>query len=134
MKLLIISDEESRFINVSDDWVYYTNGDNNTFSNGDARLYKIRTDGTQRTAIGEEKGDLLNVVGDMIYFRDYGDSTNLYCIYKIRTDGTEKVKLTQGGVRDFYLIGDWIFFEDFDDGFCKIRTDGTERQSALSRQ
>ena len=77
-----ISDEPGLFLNVVDGWIFYNN-------ESDAwKLYKIRTDGTERTLLSDDDSQSINVVGDWIY---YGcESDDGYYIYKIRTDGTER--------------------------------------------
>jgi len=76
----MICDDTAEFINVSGDWIYYSNvSDAN-------KLYKIKTDGTGKIKINDDDAMFINVVGDWIY---YGIGTSDDTI-KVKTDGTER--------------------------------------------
>ncbi|MPN37187.1 hypothetical protein SDC9_184703 [bioreactor metagenome] len=100
------------------EWVYYVNE-----SDG-SRIYKMRTDGTEKTPLNDEESGYMNVAGDWIYFTNESDGGK---IYKIRTDGTERTIL--GGDKCSYInVADgWIFYANQSDGgkLYKIGIDGT---------
>jgi putative cell wall-binding protein len=75
-----ISDDIAEYINVSGDWVYYSNlSDNN-------KLYKIKIDGTGKTKINDDDAMYINIAGEWIYY-----ATNLEDdTVKVKIDGTER--------------------------------------------
>ena len=72
-----LNDDISFHLNVSGDWVYYSNDSDN------GNLYKIRTDGSERTKLNESNSVAINIVDDWIYFVSNDDN----CFYRIRADG-----------------------------------------------
>jgi hypothetical protein len=106
---------------MQDGWIYYTsNTDNNS-------LYKIRTDGTERTKLNSERSLQINVVGDWVYYADdnIDDSgRNNGSVHKIRTDGTQRTWLFDGRTSFMTVTSDWIYYAT-DNGLYRIRTDGT---------
>lgn len=73
-----ISYDTAEFINVSGDWIYFSN-----ISNGD-KLYKMKTDGTGKTKISDDDVMFINVSGDWLYYGTYSGEDTI----KIKTDGT----------------------------------------------
>ena len=61
------------------DWIYYVNWDDNYC------LYKIRTDGSNKTKVNNDSTGHFRIVGDWIYYEHRDDD---WCLYRIRTDGT----------------------------------------------
>ncbi|GHV17971.1 hypothetical protein FACS18949_06970 [Clostridia bacterium] len=107
----LISIDDADFLNVIGDWVYYCN------KSDDGAIYKIRTDGTERTKISDEKCKILLVVDDYCYYGAeietvVGDSYYYSLgLCKIRTDGTDKTVLFMDGeVYWFALDGAYIYF------------------------
>ncbi len=104
-----------------DDWIFYPN------SSDESKLYKIRTDGTERTKLNEDKSWYLNVLGEWIYYSNNSDGGKLY---KIRTDGSKRTKLNEDRSESLNVFDEWIYYLNFinDVGtLYKIRTDGSER-------
>jgi len=106
-------------INVKDGWVYYL------FSNC---IYKIKTDGTEKTLLLKENGsiDKLIVIGDWIYFRylpNNNDSRGY--IIKIKNDGTEMTKISNITTQTLYYDNGW-FYTDLNVELTKIKIDGSE--------
>ena len=117
----------SPYINVVGDWVYY-NGRYSESHNGHA-LYKIRTDGTEKTVLDDTQVANIFVVGDWIYYGSYAHGYSRP--YKIRTDGTKKRMIlgySQVTKPISTVIGDWIYFYDMANNWriYKMRTNGTE--------
>lgn len=101
------------------DWVYFLD----EVYNG--KIFKMRTDGSDITAVGDDISECLNVVGDWIYYINDSDGLS---IYRIRTDGTDRTKICDDGCSEIDVINGWIYFSSFDDDWkiYKIRTDGSE--------
>ncbi|MCL1858157.1 MAG: DUF5050 domain-containing protein [Oscillospiraceae bacterium] len=113
-------DEIKSFTTTSNvDWIYYRGICPNE------GLYKMRTDGTEKTKLDDEKGlDIINVVGDWIYY------TSEYCkLNKIKTNGKEKTLLSSDVWSSINIVGDWIYYIGRDDNYnnniYKMRTNGT---------
>lgn len=108
------------------EWIYYSN------ELDDDKLYKIRTDGTQKQKICDDQARYLNVLDDWIYYvKDYGT------LFKIRIDGTKKIQISKEkeSVGDINVVGNWIYYVAFNlsdekylESISKIRTNGTRRQ------
>jgi len=92
--------------NVDGDWIYYGSGMTASISSGgqttswnysDIGLFKIRIDGTDKTAIDTSYRyyDVvrIHVLGDWIYYRIGSFDEEDSGWYKIRTDGTERQRL-----------------------------------------
>jgi len=79
-----ISDGRCNYIVVDGDWIFYS-GENGC-------LYKIKTDGSEKTQLNNEYTEQINVVGDYIFYRT-GGITEAQVQYRIRTDGTELQKV-----------------------------------------
>ena len=134
----LVTTDNSEYINIVGDWIYYINNDDkNPSSTGPfgahfgGRVYKIRTDGTSKTKLTDCNVITMNVVDDWIYYRD--DSQ--WYIRKIRTDGTSDTEIVFSsvsyGTSDIALLNEWIYYKDgacADFEFNKIRTDGTDAQ------
>jgi Putative cell wall-binding domain len=89
---------------------------------GSTGLYKSRVDNTGIQKLCDIQADHINVVGQWVYFNDNSFPVSMY---KIRTDGTGGPVLLQSNAFLTNVIGDWIYY--FGDGFCKMKTDGTEK-------
>ena len=50
-------------------------------------VYRMRTDGSERTRIGEDRAAFLSVQGDWIYYANQDDNNSLY---RMKTDGSER--------------------------------------------
>lgn len=105
---------------VQDQWIYYEN------SNDDDSIYKVRTDGSMKTRVNNDRSARINVLGDWIYYSNLDDNGN---IYKIRTDGSNRTRLNDEECRVINVVGDWIYYvnKDDNDRIYKIRTDGSNR-------
>jgi hypothetical protein len=77
--------------------------------------------------LNDDVSDSINVVGEWIYYSNYGDNGK---IYKIRIDGTENMRLNDDESWFINIVGDWIIYinRSDDSNQYKVHTDGTERQ------
>lgn len=108
-------DFTSGVIEVSEDWIYYTN------SNG---IYKMMTDGTGKTKIADYAG--LQAVKDNWIYYTY-DEAQQY-LYRIKTDGTEKTRIVDNNTADFNLNGNYIYYSVHGvNGLYRVNLDGTEK-------
>ena len=134
-------------INVVDDWIYYVSYRVNEQPYVLADIYKIRTDGSNRTRVSDDYTFKINVVDDWIYYITEGEPFSSHPfpgIYRVRTDGSERTRVSDdpvyaGDSAPVIVVGDWIYYKQFRivDGDCpdsqavagiyKMRTDGSSR-------
>jgi len=97
-------------------WVYYSN-----WSDG-SKLYKMKSDGTQKTKLSNQACVRIQVVGDWVYF--IADA-----LYRVKTDGTQETKISDKWA-GYCVVGEWIYYyvaEYAGQGLIyKMRVDGTE--------
>ncbi len=107
-------------LNVIGDWVYFTHGE----SYEAMYLYKMKTDGTGKTKIGDDPTQQVCAVGDWLY---YLSSEKLY---KIKTDGSGRTAIvTNAEVARFNVNGVRVYFiSSRDELIYKVKTDGTDLQ------
>lgn len=128
----IVESDFIKDISVVGDWIYYADYSerpysrdyNISYENFLGSIYKIRTDGTEKTLITDEPGWEINVVDDWVYFVGHDDGF----VYKIRTDGTDRTQLNSFQSSYINVVDGWVFYSNLDDnGFLyKMRIDGTE--------
>lgn len=123
-------------INVVGDWVYFINSA--TTSNGeglyatyniDEKLYRMKIDGTELTQLSQDNIYYIVVVNDTIYYVNQSDNSR---IYKMKTDGTDNTLINNDKSRSINVIDDWIYYINYSDDIqdiCKVKTDGTNKQS-----
>lgn len=128
-------------ISALNNWIYFIGIKEGTIWSEDfdynqdyVNIYKIRTDGTEKTEIISYNHSFNNlyITEDWIYYDILEDES--FCLYKINTDGTEAVKLTSNTIQPNYIvniIGDWIYYCVYNSIqnqiiYYKIRTDGTQ--------
>ncbi len=106
------------FVAAQGDWIYYRN---TTMNN---KLFKIKTDDTEKAKITEDQPRYINVIGIWIYYVNESDE---YKIYKVKTDGTARTKLNDDESRSITVVDDWIYYLNIKDGskLYKMKTDGS---------
>lgn len=116
-KILYKGERVSRLY-VYGDWIYYVE-----ISQNDPYIYRMRTDGTEKTAF-DVKALQLNITDGWIYYTDLSDSKN----YKMRLDGSEKTELGESiHVTYLTLTDGWIYYNgSINSKLSKAREDGTE--------
>ncbi len=119
----LISYDSPWQLHVVDDWIYFCNW------NDDHRVYRINSDGSNRTQISDISADAINVAGNFVYYSHFGNAPQKG-IYRAETDGGNPIKIVDDAVWHFCVVGDWVHYYNRDDDgkIYRIRTDGTERQ------
>lgn len=115
----IISTDAAWFINVSGDYIYYSNRDDNN------RLYRIRTDGSDRLPLTNGGAWFATLIGDWIYYISENDQ---YHIYKISTDGSGKIRISDDAAWFINVVDDWIYYinRSEEEAIYRIKTDASE--------
>lgn len=130
-----VNDDHSLKITIAGGWVYYLASEERSELNRTSlrdrvggRIYKIRTDGSERTLLLDDYSWELLLVDDWIYHTRGG-----YGIYRFRTDGTGHQIISTEPASYFNLKGDWLYFcqgwqshETTTGGIHKVSTDGGE--------
>lgn len=121
--------EEVAYINVSGDWIYYTNITDRH------RPYIINKDASYKAKLSDEWADAIQIKGDWIYY-----TSNSGVLSKVKKDGTGSVTPIMGqtsqvdkGYR-FNVVGNWLYYANYKDGgkLYKISTDGSGNKLKLS--
>ncbi len=129
-KEIKLNDSSSMYINVLDDWIYYTNLDDGK------RIYKMKTDGTDVIKLNDARSHSVCVKGGYIYYVQNEDPNELYSeghdlfgdIYRMRIDGSERIKLIADVYRSLVMEGDMLYFCN-KNGIFKMDTDGKDLTS-----
>ena len=104
-------------VQIAGDYIYYLDFPN---------LYRMDTDGANKTLILEDAHSGCQVQGDWIYFISAEGSTEEQ-LCRARLDGSERTPLTGRAAIRACIVGDWIFYLDrYDEVVCRIKTDGTQ--------
>lgn len=112
----------SKICNIIDGWIYYEISGNG--------LYRVRTDGTNKTKILDENIYAINVDSSGIYYliSQHGMTIEDYC--RVNLDGTNKKVLIDDLIADSPFISDvnenYIYYER-KDGLHRVKKDGTEK-------
>ncbi|MCL1866480.1 MAG: DUF5050 domain-containing protein [Oscillospiraceae bacterium] len=132
---MIVADDVSRYssFHISGDWIYYN-------SVSDYKLYKIRTNGSDKTKLSDEEWlFVMEESGDWLYCRESSSGGTGFS--KMRKDGTEYTKFTDDDydlIEFIDVVDDWIYYyavryeyegaitEYESNVLYKMRTDGTE--------
>jgi RNA polymerase sigma factor (sigma-70 family) len=129
--------EQSRRLNIVGDWIYYVNSvssgiqtPNLNAGSNHSEIYKIRTDGTEKTLLTSDNLDemwriTLIAYDDWLYF-ETNDG-----LYRMRFDGSELSRISMDNILRFNIHDDWLYYFARDDDFAfslyKSRLDGTEK-------
>ena len=145
LKTELVYSDLAEQINVLDGWIYYSNGGEQ------GGLYKIRTDGTERTKICDDMPSSLNVVDDWMYYiiwenldevleayKAGNEIAAIWSVFKIKTDGTNRQKIQIDNfehLNGIIVTEGYIYYverRESSDGFSswlnKISIDGTNRK------
>jgi len=125
-------------INVIGDWIYYSNYADHIRHPYGGKIYKIRTDGTERTKLNDVDSAYLNIANGWIYYINLsdGDFMTNQRIYKMRLDGTCNTKLNDEMCSHLNVVNDWIYYLSwvlneeeniFKPQIYKMKIDGTQR-------
>ncbi|NLW48758.1 MAG: DUF5050 domain-containing protein, partial [Firmicutes bacterium] len=90
----------------SGDWIYYSNS-----SDEWGLLYKVKTDGTQKTKLTDYPVKFINVLDEWVYFSDNLFNEISYLI-KIKTDGTNQTIISEEPAYGVILNDNWIYYSN----------------------
>ncbi|EGO63788.1 DUF5050 domain-containing protein [Acetonema longum] len=119
-----ISNDSAHYINVIGEWIYYGKYTSGVRGFHSGPIYKIRTDGTNRTQLNNDISVELNVIGEFIYYISRTDANK---IYRMKTDGTEVTKLVDEDCQNLNVTKDWVYYTS-NSGISKIKLDGSGKE------
>lgn len=69
------------------------------------KIYKLKTDGTYRTKVSDDRAHSLNIIGDLIYY-------SFDKLYRMKTDGTNNMQITDDIVSNYNISNGWIYYHN----------------------
>lgn len=122
--------DSARFLNVMDDWIYYTSYDEH--------IYRMRPSGKDVQEISTFRVAQLNVVDDWMFFTKstIGSRVGLSSdveIWKMKVDGSELQRVCNKPAKSMVVRDEWIYFNSFeskeeDRAFYRVDWDGNNLQ------
>jgi len=104
---------------LSGEWVIFQSSEDGN------KLYKIKTDGTEKQKISDDIATNIVVCGEWIFYIE----KNSEKLFKIKIDGTNRSMLVDYAVYDMRVNGDWIYYLNCsNDKFSlyRIKANGTD--------
>ena len=123
----VVCKDKCKDILVSGKWIYYNTRESTT-------VYKIRTDGTNKTTVDKITSHELGLFGDTLI------STESHTYFKINTNGSGFTKIYKYNVQKSYInvYNGWVYFLEFDftgdkdtSAFYKMKYDGSQKTKIL---
>ena len=126
---------------IYDGWIYYNSrGElakdkyNSVFGWWDYKyinygLYKIKTDGTEKTFLTSDNAYIGSVNNGWVYYTNLTDSENYKeneIISRIKTNGTGKMEFSKYDTASLLVFDGWVYYSN--NGIYKMRSDGTEKK------
>ena len=102
-----LADDCSWFINVVDNWIYYSN------ASDDDKLYRITVEGTRKEKLNNTRCWDIQIYDNWIYYIDECDH---YKIYKMRLDGTDNIKVNDDVSGNLCVQKSGIYYSNQGDG------------------
>lgn len=89
----------------------------------DNKLYKIKTNETNKIKLSDDTASYINVIGEWVYY------ISDFLLYKVKTDGSSRTLVCSDKMYSVNIVGDWAFYSNNNDkGYLyKIKTDGTNK-------
>lgn len=115
--LVRLNDDDIEGLIYNDGYLYYSN-----WSDG-GKIYKMKTDGTEKVMLNDTYSGFLNVYDGWVYYTNDSDD---YKIYKMKTDGSENSVVCSDICSYFNCYGGYIYYTNNSDEnkIYKIGIDG----------
>lgn len=98
-----VNSDDSYYINVAGDWIYYINNE--------GYIYKITVNGKDKTKLNNTPVEYMKVEGNYIYYVQR-DGTKNYKIYRMNLDGSNEEFIDNTNAVSINVVGDWIYYSD----------------------
>ncbi len=123
---MLLSDNQSKSINIYDGWIYFVNYDD------EKRIYRIRFDGSSKTKLNNVSAWDLNVYDGWVYFTHFNDMK----AYKFSLDNWSNIiKLDKVESYELNIVNGWLYYingadhNEYGYGYTyKAKLDGTDNQ------
>jgi hypothetical protein len=126
--LTLISTDSCMDVNVVGSHIYYT-GYPSDMNPANARIIRIKTDGSEKTLLHQSPSERLAVSGIHMYFKHVQpilNSTEDMIPYSALVNGASVQRLCDDRVRSINAEGDWMYYKDEKDSLLyRVRYDGT---------
>lgn len=113
-------------INAVDGWVYF-------LQEPAQGIFKVKTDGSEKTKLIDEYCEYLHVADGYIYFKNIDDKL----VYKAGLGGENSEVLFEDRVRCFCVVDGYIFYTEeyyLDSRLYRVKTDGTDKELIFSQR
>lgn len=122
--ILKLNDDDIETLVYDNGFLYFSNW------NDGGKIYKMKTDGSEKTSLNNSYSGLLNIYDGWIYYNNYDDN---YKIYRVKTDGSENMAVCEDSVRYFNCFDGYIYYsnENDENKIYKIGVNG-EGKSKIS--
>jgi len=116
-----ISVDSAWFINVSGDYIYYSNRDDNN------RIYRVDRNGGNRESLTDNGAWFTTLADGWLYYLDESDD---YRLYRISSSGEGKTRLSEDTAWSLYIEEDWIYYANRDDGnkIYRVSSDAGQKE------
>lgn len=116
-----INNDASAWLNVTGEWIYYANLDDQ------GRIYRIRNNGAGKEKLTDDSAEFINVSGDWLFYINIDDENR---IYKVRTDGSKRQIVGQDQATFLNHAGGWLYYANLDDNqkLYRLAIEGGVRQ------
>lgn len=117
-------------ITLAENWIYYFEGTN---------LFKVKTNGKNKTQLSNKTIENYQVVGKEIYY-SY-ENNEKYVIAKMDVNGKNIIKIDEEAGREFFVKGNKIYFisekydvENYEYKYelCKMKTNGKNKEKVCN--
>ena len=92
----------------------------------EGEIYKVKSDGTGKTKLCDDRARYIYSMGDWIYYNNFSDDGKLY---KVNIDGSQRSLVCSDSMETLSIVGDWVFYSNCYDNNClyKVKIDGTNK-------
>lgn len=124
----ISRDVQARYINVLDDWVFYSaiprekQMTSDLLLDNNRYLFKVKADGSKRTQLNSHNTLNVQVTGDWIYYTHNSEGENFH-LYRIGVDGLNQTLIKSDVGINACIVDGWAYYS-IEDGIFRIRTNG----------
>lgn len=112
-----LSDHPAQDINVVGDTVYFVDS-------SEYKIYSVKKDGSDHKVLLDIFGQRLFVIGNRLYYVNWGDGCK---IYSANLDGTDNKMVIDVCADQVSLSGAWLYYQNRDqmEAISKVKIDGT---------
>lgn len=116
-----LNDDDSWYINVVGDWLYYRSGNEGNY------IVKTSIDGSESKVISQTEVWYVFLVDDWIYYRDKDKEDMLY---RSSLDGSYQEIVLGQSAGWINIIGEWVFYVNLDDqsNIYRTRVEGNKNE------